>query len=322
MLSSEDSPTCFFCGRTPLRLDPAQGLSGYFYNCPFCGKYIITSEAETLFRGVFEKKRHLVAGYLHSLIGKSTDTPVITESNCTTFFDNGVVPKNAMEKLDKLLIDFYLKDDSIGTSYNLGDYIKEPELFYAKDQVELAVMLDELAKMGFIESQVQFFKQNTININDFRLTTRGLMRAAEFTSLPALSKNVFVAMGFKEDLLRAKDEAIRPACRTCGFEADTVAKDHNDDITDKIISEIKASRFVVCDFTYGNQGAYYEAGFARGLGLPVICCCNRNWLEDVDENGIRKNKLHFDVEHINTIFWSTYEEYREKLIDRIKATIL
>ena len=129
-------------------------------------------------------------------------------------------------------------------------------------------------------------------------------------------------MGFYDDLLKAKDDAIKPACKTCGFDADTVSQNHNEDITDKIIAEIKSSRFVISEFTHGNQGAYYEAGFARGYGLPVICCCNRDWFEEVDANGVRKNRLHFDVEHINTIFWSNLEELRDKLIDRIKANIL
>ncbi len=323
MSSVTNSKKCFFCERDTLAFDVAQEHNGYYYNCPFCGKYIIEEDAQKLFSYRFERKRHLVAGYLHSTADESIKTPIINGDNCTHYFDNGVVPKNAMEKLDKLLIYFYSQNDSLSATYSLKEYISEPERFFALDQAELAIMLDELSRMGLISSPVQFFgKHEIINIGEFRLTTRGLARASEILSSPLLRKKVFVAMGFFDDLLLAKDNAIKPACRYCGFEADTVTQAHNDDITDKIISEIKASSFVVCDFTHGNQGAYYEAGYARGLGLPVICCCNRDWFDAVDDKGVRKNKLHFDVEHINTIFWTTHEELREKLIDRIKATIV
>ena len=45
------------------------------------------------------------------------------------------------------------------------------------------------------------------------------------------------------------------------------------------------------DFTGNRGGVYYEAGFAHGLGLPVIFMCR-----DGDE-------LHFDVRQYNCIFW-------------------
>ena len=37
--------------------------------------------------------------------------------------------------------------------------------------------------------------------------------------------------------------------------------------------QIRASRFVICDLTHGNRGAYWEAGFAEGIGRPVIFVC-------------------------------------------------
>ena len=316
------APLCFFCERHPTVLEAAQQVDGYFYNCPFCGRYILEREAEQIIRDKYYHKRHMIAGYLHYLKGKSNKTSIINADNYSNYLENGIIPKTVMEKLDKLLVHFYLKSDSIGEQYNLKDYINEPELFFAKDNVELAVMLDELSQMGLIYSPIRFFDGGNINIGGFSLTVHGCSHAENYISTTSLSKKVFVAMGFMDDLLQAKDEAIKPACSACGFEADVVSQFHNGDITDKIISEIKASRFVVCDFTYGNQGAYNEAGFARGLGLPVICCCKREWFEEIDNHGARKNKLHFDVEHLNMIFWSTHDELQEKLIDRIRATIL
>jgi hypothetical protein len=38
---------------------------------------------------------------------------------------------------------------------------------------------------------------------------------------------------------------------------------------------ILASRFVISDLTHDSPGAYWEAGFGEGLGLPVIYTCER-----------------------------------------------
>ena len=71
------------------------------------------------------------------------------------------------------------------------------------------------------------------------------------------------------------------------------------------------ARFVIAEFTGQRHGVYFEAGFAYGLGLPVIWCCRK---DDVD-------KLHFDTRQYNHIVWDNIEDFKSKLVNRIKATI-
>ena len=89
-------------------------------------------------------------------------------------------------------------------------------------------------------------------------------------------------------------------------------KEHNNQITDEIIAGIRDAQFVIADFTGQRGGVYYEAGFARGLGRPVIYCCRDDHFKD----------LHFDVQQISHIKWSGVKDLRQKLADRIKATII
>ena len=63
------APLCFFCERHPTVLEAAQQVDGYFYNCPFCGRYILEREAEQIIRDKYYHKRHMIAGYLHYLKG-------------------------------------------------------------------------------------------------------------------------------------------------------------------------------------------------------------------------------------------------------------
>ncbi len=47
--------------------------------------------------------------------------------------------------------------------------------------------------------------------------------------------------------------------------------------------------------THGNQGAYWEAGFAHGLGKPVIYTCEASRFDGTNR--------HFDTNHHVTIKW-------------------
>lgn len=87
---------------------------------------------------------------------------------------------------------------------------------------------------------------------------------------------------------------------------------HNEKICDKILAEIRSCQFIIGDFTLQRAGVYFEAGFAMGLGRPVIWTCR----EDDFEN------THFDTRQYNHIVWDTPEDLREKLTNRIRATIV
>lgn len=110
---------------------------------------------------------------------------------------------------------------------------------------------------------------------------------------------------------------ISRAVTDCGFPAPIRIdrKEHNNQITDEIMAAIRDAEFVIADFsgTRGDRaGVYYEAGFARGLGRPVIYCCRESDFGD----------RHFDTMMINHIRWSDVADLRGKLANRIKNTIV
>jgi len=97
-------------------------------------------------------------------------------------------------------------------------------VFFAKDNVELATILDELTSLRFLKSPVQFFDGSTINVGIFSITTQGFARAQNLMTTNQESKKVFVAMGFKDDLLEVHNKAIKPAYKECGFDAFLVSE--------------------------------------------------------------------------------------------------
>ncbi|MBI2418300.1 MAG: hypothetical protein HYV28_10455, partial [Ignavibacteriales bacterium] len=148
-----------------------------------------------------------------------------------------------------------------------------------------------------------------------KVTAKGWEYYNQIKSKPlGHSAQVFVAMWFDENRRVYYEQGIKPAIEdSTNFKCirvDTVQ--HNNKICDQIIAEIRKSKFMVADFTGDRSGVYYEAGFAQGLGIPVI------WV--VDETDVKN--LHFDTRQYNHITYKDAEDLRLKLRARIEATIV
>ena len=329
---------CYFCNWRAR--GSALSTSKEQFKCDNCGYFILPRSI--LHFDKYEGKKHIIAGYLHetrhlrdhdeSLSQEdNTKKAIIDGDRINSILSDPITPKTVVQRLDKLILHIYRASSSLGHHININDV--PPSVAYAVDHEEVKAMFDELVDMEYgkyerLEPGTYGFgsggsvpEELGLNTNIFILTTKGHSRAEELISTNINSNKVFVAMGFKDDLLSAMENSIKPACRDCGFDAYLISdKEHNNGITDEIIIGIKTSKFVITDFTYNNCGAYFEAGYAQGLGREVIRCCKKEWFDGVDENG-NKNRLHFDVQHYNFILWENEDDLRVKLKNRIRAII-
>jgi nucleoside 2-deoxyribosyltransferase len=64
--------------------------------------------------------------------------------------------------------------------------------------------------------------------------------------------------------------------------------------------QIRDAAFVLADLTHDNYGAYWEAGYAEGLGKPVIYLC--------EKEKFNTYKTHFDTNHSTTLLWNVGSE--------------
>ncbi len=158
------------------------------------------------------------------------------------------------------------------------------------------------------------------NQNLVHLTAKGFQKLEEIQTRNANSQQAFVAMWFDQSMEDAFDNGFEKAIIDAGFSAMRIdRKQHNNKIDDEIIAEIRRSRFIVADFTCGKTstvsvprgGVYFEAGFAIGLGIPVIWCCREDSINDV----------HFDTRQFAHILWSSRTDLRKSLYNRIAAVI-
>ncbi|QOJ22298.1 MAG: nucleoside 2-deoxyribosyltransferase [Gammaproteobacteria bacterium] len=132
-------------------------------------------------------------------------------------------------------------------------------------------------------------------------------------NLNKFRKQAFVAMWFDKTMDSFYQNGIKLAIEADGTKCMRIdLHEHNNKICDEIIAEIRRSNYLVADFTGNRGGVYYEAGFAYGLGIPVIWTVHQNDLASV----------HFDTRQYNHIVYETEEQLKERLLNRIKATIV
>ena len=186
-----------------------------------------------------------------------------------------------------------------------GSLVSSPlvPIGWNRDVAEMEFMVTEViaGEMGLLLKQRH---------NQLQVGPKGLLHLEGRTA--SQSSIGFCAMRFSDAVKPVWTEVIEPAMRLAGYEPLRIdSKQHNGKIDDEIMASIRASRFVVADFTGNRGGVYYEAGFAHGLGLPVIFMCREG------------DDLHFDIRQYNCIFWKPdqLEEAKSRLKNRILATL-
>jgi len=161
--------------------------------------------------------------------------------------------------------------------------------------------------------------QHIAGASRLHLTFKGWAFYEELKRGHSSSRVAFMAMKFNEaDLDAIVENHFKPAVAATGFDLRRI----NDGqpaglIDDKLRVAIRQSRFIVADLTHHNNGAYWEAGYAEGLGKPVIYTCRADVFAD------KKSGTHFDTNHHLTVVWepSMLEEAAQRLKDTIRATL-
>ena len=127
------------------------------------------------------------------------------------------------------------------------------------------------------------------------------------------SRKAFMAMQFgNQALAKVVEDCFKPAVKKTGYELQTVLEQPKaGSIDDRIRVEIRNAKFLIADLSDGNNGAYWEAGFAEGLGKIVIYTCQKSTWE--------KEATHFDTNHHQTIIWD--ENDLDSASTHLKATI-
>lgn len=293
---------CILCNEELIDSIPCAGKDKVFNKCQYCGNYSVNGMVIHMLKNghIPDDKKWILSGFAR-LRSKKDGGIVITRDNVNNLIDSAPIPNGPIELIDRILL--YLYENMKDTA----DFIKLTPSHYpiafAKNKKEFSFLLNEAKKFGYI---------NQISNVEYSLTIDGWKRVSELKERKVISDQAFIAMWFSEEMDSIWEKGFKPALKKVGYNPVRIDSiEHNDKIDDKIISEIKRSGILIADFTGQRGGVYFEAGYAMGIGIPVIWTCKED-----DVKG-----LHFDTRQYNHIVWKDVKELYERLVYRIEATI-
>ncbi len=221
-------------------------------------------------------------------------------------------PRSVVEILDEVLINLSFLIDHPSKKITITD--DKIWILYSYDYESRDYILRQLSDLGYIQTcGLPAPTGNPKFPPIINIESKGWAKLQELQKHPTGGRDqAFVAMWFSKDMNEYYEKAIKPVIELNGTKCVRIdLQEHNNKICDEIIKEINKNQYVVADFTGNRGGVYYEAGFAHGLGIPVIWTVQKKDLEEV----------HFDTRQYNHIVYEDVEELRDKLANRIQATI-
>ena len=128
----------------------------------------------------------------------------------------------------------------------------------------------------------------------------------------------FIAMQFGDtDLDNFVQSVVKPTVKeNIGYDLVDMRDVSQAGVIDNIMRvQIRDAAFVIAELSHDNLGAYWEAGYAEGLGKPVIYVC--------EQKKFNEKSTHFDTNHCTTIFWDREndEDFKKDLIATIRRSL-
>jgi hypothetical protein len=279
-------------------------------NCPNCGEFIITQEAKLEAQHKISNDETNKARASHGIRKRAASGQQV---KVYSYDINSLLETelpSIMEQADNLLSHFASGTKEPGKSQRIAASEEWIGVTGAISKASVDALL------GYLTNENYLLIPNTGQMRTYCMTVRGWVHYEELQKQAKDSTQAFMAMKFGEPELDAiVDGIFRPAVAQTGFRLQKLNDEQSAGlIDDQLRVHIRRSRFLIADLTHGNKGAYWEAGFAEGIGIPVIYTCKES------EFG---KESHFDTNHHLTVLWNPDkpEEAAEKLKATIRATL-
>lgn len=303
--------------------------------CPVCKQRAIYKNRtgnwvtiECLNCGPF-KLGFLVENEIESRLGNDLTLRAIVSHNIRKQQSNRIIPKltthtlsdylrgqlpTIQEQADNLLTALAQLAGEIGVEIKIVLVRKWIAVCGAKSEHGVLALIDFLKSKNFLKSEPSSLESILLSI-----TLPGWIHYEQLQKQAKDSTIAFMAMKFGDtELDEVVNNCFRPAVAQTGFRLQKLTDEQRAGlIDDQLRVQIRRSRILIADLTHGNNGAYWEAGFAEGLGIPVIYTCKKSIFDDPDK------KPHFDTNHYLTVPWDPEDltTAAEKLKATIRATL-
>ncbi|HYX09703.1 MAG TPA: hypothetical protein VE912_23445 [Bacteroidales bacterium] len=301
---------CPVCGTTEAKSSyRSDGADVVSIVCPLCGNFQLSRTLSTVLQRkndveVAQKyaPRWVISAAIRNRYEQGDGKELVIKT-VENLLEVARIPEDPFESINLLLLHIKEKAQTPGQAIPFVAKYDYP-LVYAQKPEEFSYYIEKAIDLELIESGS--------GQKGYRLGLEGWRRLKKLENNRKRSTQAFIAMWFNDDMKTAYTEGIKPALKESGYKPFRIDKqEHNEKIDDKIIAEIRESGLLIADFTGQRGGVYFEAGFAKGLGIEVIWTCREDEV----------NKLHFDTRQYNHIVWKTPEDLKTLLKNRIAATL-
>lgn len=271
--------------------------------CPRCGTFVIGKMAAFLLLAEPVADHRLSAWIRQKELNKATP-PILLKENLEQL-RLALPAYSVSERTRELLKSLAILSNHPGERVS-GSLFADAPLAWAENSDEAKFHFQALERAGYIQ-----FSDVDFDANYFAVVTSEGWEQVERGPASILPIG-FVAMSFSADMVPSWVEGLRPGIEDAGYSAHRVdSEPHIRQIDQKIVADIRTSRFVVVDVTQQKQGAYFEAGLALGFGKTVIWTVREDDLKNV----------HFDTRQFAHIVWKSHADLRSKLKDVIVAIL-
>jgi hypothetical protein len=285
------------------------------YECDYCGKFEITNSVKDFdsdHSQLLSKHQRAIFSHLCRNTTDAGGTYLITSDEIKRVKEEGRLPTPHESSIIFLL---FLANHERNNGERLWPHLSLiPRMGLVSEDKFNSIIL-ELEKRGVI-NKYDYVDDPSHLSWQYELTLKGWETIDQHYRGKSSNNFAFIALKFQQEILdELIDKIVKPALRThLSLEAITMLDVQQAGIIDNIMrNKIRDCALVLADLSHDNPGAYWEAGFAEGLGKPVIYLCEKEKFE--------RDKTHFDTNHCTTIPWSKNAEDTEAFIERLVATI-
>jgi len=293
----------------------------YLFECDVCGRFVVSRTAiydllAADLPRMTPMKRAALSHHIRLLADIGREKEMWTTDRLDSFFERDPrLPSPAQQATN--ILSFI--GDAVSASGKPVEML--PPSFSAKIGSPSAVfaisLLVELKDQGLVSAMVIPLGQEAPHVQEVGLTLSGWELYESEKQGHVIGSYGFVALKFGDEVLDPLlRDHIKPAVREIGYELVDLRDVARAGVIDNLLRmQIRDAAFVLVDLTHENAGAYWEAGYAEGLGKPVLYLCERGKFDE--------RKTHFDTNHCTTVLWDVGEKeaFKAELIATIRRSL-
>lgn len=324
MMIPDSCPVCLNAFGGQARVSQSSIGWDLITECDICGRFTLSLEAfddylDPATPGPTRMTKLFRARLSHRIRTSADNSPKIpaniTADSIERFLKDGAPGPTPAEQANNIIR--FIGDHVSNTGESLEDF---PTHFYSSvgspNPSFAANLVCELHDRGLVTGSPIIGMNGSAFINA-GLTLTGWQQY-EAEKRGRLSGNYgFIALKFNDDTLDSfVTIAVKPAVETVGFRLVDMRDVKEAGVIDNLMRmRIRDAAFVLADLTHANNGAYWEAGFAEGLGKPVVYLCEKSKFD--------QERPHFDTNHCTTILWDSSDpvSFQEDLIATLRNSL-